>query len=67
MIGIADILEQLNMLVVAQVIRQPRLSINKINAMELVSGQPSSSSVEDDEPGEQLSLLDGLIENPVHI
>ena len=67
MIGIADILERLNMLVVAQVTRKPRLSINKINAMEIVSGKPFSSSVDDDEPGEQLLLLEGLIENPVHI
>ena len=66
MIGIADILEWLNMLVVAQVTRKLRSSINKINAMEIVSEKPFSSSVEDDEPEEQL-LLDGLIENPVHI
>ena len=67
MIGIADILEWLNMLVVAQVTRKLRSSINKINAMEIVSEKPSSSSVEDDEPEEQLLLLEGLIENPVHI
>ena len=66
MIGIADILEWLNMLAVAQVTRKLRSSINKINAMEVVSEKPSSSSVEDDEPEEQL-LLEGLIENPVHI
>ena len=67
MIGIADILEWLNMLVVDQVTRKPRSSINKINAKEIVSEKPSSSSVEDDEPEEQLLLLEGLIENPVHI
>ena len=67
MIGIADILEWLNMLAVAQVTRNLRSSINKINAMEIVSEKPSSSSVEDDEPEEQLLLLRGLIENPVHI
>ena len=67
MVGIADILEWLNMLVVAQVTRKLRSSINKINAMEIVSEKPSSSSVEDDEPEEQLLLLEGLIENPVHI
>ena len=67
MIGIADILEWLNMLAVAQVTRKLRSSINKINAMEVVSEKPSSSSVEDDEPEEQLLLLRGLIENPVHI
>ena len=67
MVGIADILEWLNMLVVVQVTRKPRSSINKINAMEIVSEKPSSSSVEDDEPEEQLLLLEGLIENPVHI
>ena len=67
MIGIADILEWLNMLVVAQVTRKLRSSINKINAMEIVSETPSSSSVEDDEPEEQLLLLEGLIGNPVHI
>ena len=67
MIGITDILEWLNMLVVAQVTRKMRSSINKINAMEIVSEKPSSSSVEDDEPEEQLLLLEGLIENPVHI
>ena len=66
MIGIADILEWLNMLAVAQVTRKLRSSINKINAMEIVSEKPSSSSV-DDEPEEQLLLLEGLIENPVHI
>ena len=66
MIGIADILEWLNMLAVAQVTRKLRSSINKINAMEVVSEKPSSSSV-DDEPEEQLLLLEGLIENPVHI
>ena len=67
MIGIADILERLNMLGVAQVTRNLRSSINKINAIEIVSEKPSSSSVEDDEPEEQLLLLGGLIENPVHI
>lgn len=67
MIGIADILEWLNILVVAQVARKLRSSINKINAMEIVSEKPSSSLVEDDEPEEQLLLLEGLIENPVHI
>ena len=67
MIGIPDILEWLNILVVAQVTRKLRSSINKINAMEIVSEKPSSSSVEDDEPEEQLLLLEGLIENPVHI
>ena len=67
MIGIADILEWLDMLVVAQVTRNLRSSINKINAMEIVSEKSFSSSVEDDEPEEQLLLLEGLIENPVHI
>ena len=62
MIGIADILEWLNMLAVAQVTRKLRSSINKINAIEIVSEKPSSSSVEDDEPEEQLLLLEGLIE-----
>ena len=55
------------MLVVARVTRKPRSSITIINTMEIVSEKPFSSSVEDDEPGAQLSLLDGLIENPVHI
>ena len=67
MIGIADILAWLNMLVVAQVTWKLRSSMNKINAMEIVSEKPSSSSVEDDEPEAQLLLLEGLIENPVHI
>ena len=67
MIGIADILEWLNMLVVAQVTRKPRSSMNKINAMEIVSEKPSASSIEEDEPEEQLLWLEGLIENPVHI
>ena len=67
MIGIADILEWLNMMVVARVTRNPRSSTNKRDAKEIVSEKPSSYSVEDDEPEEQLISLEVLIANPVHI
>ena len=64
--GIADILEELNMAVVAERAKKPRQSLNKTKAMETVSEQLSFASAEDEEPEERV-LLEGLTDNPVHI
>jgi DNA processing protein len=64
--GIADILEELNLAVIAERAKKPRPSLNTSKAMENVPEQLSFATADDDEPEEQ-ALLSGLTDDPVHI